>query len=101
MAETWREAKWKAAIEEAKPILEQLKQIRDKYDLCRLEVRATNYDRSGKMGVITTDDDLDYAKVGETYGMSWYDYEDDKLTNSYETWQRQRDDDEQEDTKDE
>lgn len=87
-----KEERWKAAIEEMKPLLETVRQIRDKYDLARVEVRARNYDDvAGRMAVATAGDDRDNVEVGTVYGMSWYDYEDDSLTNNYTEWDKQED----------
>lgn len=84
------EERWKAAIEEIKPLLEMLKQVRDKYGLAKVSVRARNYaDAANRMAVATAEDDSVTVEVGEAYGMSWYDYEEETLTNGYETWERQ------------
>ena len=78
-----------AAIEELKPLLTEVKRIRDKYGLARVEVRASNYnDAGGKMAVVGADDDSNGVEIGEVYGMSWYDYEDEELGESYEEWHR-------------
>lgn len=96
------EERWKAAIEEIKPLLEVLKGIRDKYDLSCVEIRARNFfDESGKYSVITAYDDRKAAEVGEVYALSWRDFEDDSLSNDYTEWHRQEDSEEQEETEDE
>ena len=86
------EEKRKAAIEEMKPLLEALKGIRDKYGLACAEVRARNFfDETGNYSVITADDDSKSVEVGEVYGLSWRDFEDDSLSNDYTEWHRQED----------
>lgn len=87
------EERRKAAIEELRPLLEVVKRVRDKYGLARVEVRARNYnDAGGKMGVIGADDDSAGVEIGEVYGLSLYDYEDDYLGYSYEEWHKSEDD---------
>jgi hypothetical protein len=86
------EEKRKAAIEEMKPLLEVLKGIRDKYGLACVEVRARNFfDESGNYSVITAYDNRYAVEVGEVYGLSWRDFEDDSLSNDYTEWHRQED----------
>lgn len=93
-----KEERWKAAIEEMKPLLETLKGIRDKYDLSCVEIRARNFfDKTGKYSVITADDDCKAAEVGEVYALSWRDFEDDSLSNDFSEWTKQEDSEEQED----
>ena len=90
------EEKRKAAIEEMKPLLEALKGIRDKYGLACAEVRARNFfNESGCMSVLTADDDRNAVKVGEAYGLSWRDYEEEDMTNEYTEWIRQPDEEEE------
>ena len=80
-----------AAIEELKLLLPEVKRIRDKYGLACVEVRARNFfDGTGNFSVITADDDLKGVEVGEAYGLSWRDYED-ELPNDYKEWTRQAD----------
>jgi len=80
-----------AAIEELKLLLPDVKRIRDKYGLACVEVRARNFfDGTGNFSVITADDDLKGVEVGEAYGLSWHDYED-ELPNDYKEWIRQAD----------
>jgi hypothetical protein len=86
------EEKRKAAIEEMKPLLEALKGIRDKYGLACVEVRARNFfDESGNYSVITAYDNRYAVEVGEVYGLSWRDFEDDSLSNDYTEWHRHED----------
>ncbi len=86
------EERRKAAIEELKPLLAEVKRVRDKYGLARVEVRARNYDdEGGKMAVIGADDDSAGVEIGEAYGMSLYDYEDDNLGTNYQEWHRSED----------
>ena len=95
------EEKRKAAIEEMKPLLEALKGIRDRYDISCVEIRARNFfDKTGKYSVITAFDDRKAAEVGEVYGLSWRDFEDDSLTNDFSEWTKQEDSEEQEDSED-
>jgi hypothetical protein len=90
------EEKRKAAIEEMKPLLEVLKGIRDKYRLSCVEIRARNFfDESGNYSVITADDDRNAVEVGEVYGLSWRDYEDESLANDFTIWIRQPDKEEE------
>jgi len=80
-----------AAIEELKPLLAEVKCVRDKYGLACAEVRARNFfDGTGNISVITADDDRKGVEVGEAYGLSWRDYED-KSPNDYKEWIRQAD----------
>ena len=89
------EEKRKAAIEEMKPLLEALKGIRDKYGLACVEIRARNFfDESGNYSVITADDNRYSVEIGEAYGLSWRDYEEDGLNNDYTEWIRQADEEE-------
>lgn len=91
-----KEERWKAAIEEAKPILEEVKRIRDKYGLCVLEVRAAHYEGNpGNISSIYTKNDSDTVPVGEDYGISWYDYEDETLPNDYMHWTKREDDEDE------
>jgi len=86
------EEKRKAAIEEMKSLLTEVKRIRDKYGLACVEIRARNFfDKTGKYSVITAFDDRKAAEVGEVYGLSWRDYEEDGLNNDYTEWIRQAD----------
>ena len=79
-----------AAIEELKLLLPDVKRIRDKYGLACVEVRARNFfDGTGNFSVITADDDRKGVEVGEVYGLSWRDYEDESLVNDYTEWIRQ------------
>jgi hypothetical protein len=88
--------KWKAAIEEMKPLLEALKGIRDKYRLSCVEIRARNFfDENGCMSVLTADDDRNGVEVGEAYGLSWRDYEEDSMNNDFTIWIRQPDKEEE------
>ena len=90
------EEKRKAAIEEMKPLLEALKGIRDKYGLACAEVRARHFnDETGNYSIITADDEREDVKVGEVYGLSWRDYEEDGLNNDYTEWIRQPDEEEE------
>lgn len=90
------EEKRKAAIEELKPFLEQVKQVRDKYGLACVEIRARNFfDESGNYSVITADDNRYAVKVGEAYGLSWRDFEDESLGNDYTEFFRQTEDKEE------
>ena len=86
------EEKRKAAIEEMKSLLTEVKRIRDKYGLACVEIRARNFfDKTGKYSVITAFDDRKAAEVGEVYGLSWRDFEDDSLTNDFSEWTKQED----------
>jgi hypothetical protein len=90
------EEKRKAAIEEMKPLLAEVKRIRDKYGLACVEVRARNFfDETGNISVLTADDDRKGVEVGEVYGLSWRDYEDESLANDYTEWIRQADEEEE------
>ena len=90
------EEKRKAAIEEMKPLLEALKGIRDKYDLACAEVRARHFnDDTGNYSIITANDERADVKVGEVYGLSWRDYEEESLENEYVAWIRQADEEEE------
>lgn len=90
------EEKRKAAIEEMKPLLAEVKRIRDKYGLACAEVRARNFfDESGNYSVITADDDRKGVKIGEAYGLSWRDFEDESLGNDYTEFIRQTEDKEE------
>ena len=90
------EEKRKAAIEEMKPLLEALKGIRDKYGLACAEVRARHFnDETGNYSIITADDEREDVKVGEVYGLSWRDFEDDSLNNDFTEWHRQADEEEE------
>jgi hypothetical protein len=90
------EEKRMAAIEEMKPLLTEVKRIRDKYGLACVEVRARNFfDESGCMSVLEADDDRKGVAVGEAYGLSWRDYEDEFLGNDYTEWGRQADEEEE------
>ena len=83
-----------AAIEEMKPLLTEVKRIRDKYGLACVEVRARNFfDKTGNMSVLTADDDRKGVEIGEAYGLSWRDYEDESLGNDYTEFFRQTEDD--------
>jgi hypothetical protein len=77
-----------------KPLLEVLKGIRDKYRLSCVEIRARNFfDENGCMSVLTADDDRKGVEVGEAYGLSWRDYEDEHLGNDYTEFFRQTEED--------
>ena len=90
------EEKRKAAIEEMKPLMAEVKRIRDKYGLACVEVRARNFfDENGCMSVLEADDDRKGVAVGEAYGLSWRDYEDEFLGNDYTEWVRQADEEEE------
>jgi hypothetical protein len=90
------EEKRKAAIEEMKPLLEVLKGIRDKYRLSCVEIRARNFfDKSGNYSVITAYDNRYAVGIGEAYGLSWRDFEDESLANDYTEWIRYPDKEEE------
>ena len=78
-----------AAIEELKPLLTEVKRIRDKYGLACVEVRARNFfDESGCISVLTANDDRKGVEIGEAYGLSWQDYEEESMVNDYTEWIR-------------
>ena len=90
------EEKRKAAIEEMKSLLTEVKRIRDKYGLACVEIIARNFfNETGNMSVLTADDDRNTVEVGEVYGLSWRDYEEDGLNNDYTEWIRQADEEEE------
>ena len=90
------EEKRKAAIEEMKPLLEALKGIRDKYGLACVEIRARNFfDESGNYSVITAYDNRYSVEIGEAYGLSWRDFEDESLENDYTEFFRHAEDKEE------
>lgn len=90
------EEKRKAAIEEMKPMLEVLKGIRDRYGLACVEIRARNFfDESGNYSVITANDDRKGVKIGEAYGLSWRDFEEESLENDYTEFFRHAEDKEE------
>ena len=81
-----------AAVEELKPLLAEVKRIRDKYGLACAEIRTRNFfDENGCMSVLTADDDRNGVEVGEIYGLSWRDFEDESLNNDFVEWHRQAD----------
>jgi hypothetical protein len=85
-----------AAIEEMKPLLAEVKRIRDKYGLACAEVRARNFfDESGNYSVITADDNRYTVEIGEAYGLSWRDFEDESLENDYAEFFRHAEDKEE------
>ena len=85
-----------AAIEEMKPLLTEVKRIRDKYGLACVEVRARNFfDKTGNMSVLTADDDRKGVEIGEAYGLSWRDFEEESLENDYTEFFRHAEDKEE------
>ena len=85
-----------AAIEEMKPLLAEVKRIRDKYGLACVEVRARNFfDENGCISVLEADDDRKGVAVGEAYGLSWRDYEDEHLGKDYTEFFRHAEDKEE------
>ena len=67
-----KEERWKAAIEEAAPLVNELRRIRDKYKLVRIEVSATNYEGIGLYGDVEIGGDPDVpVPVGEARYLSY------------------------------
>jgi hypothetical protein len=67
-----KEERWKAAIAEAEPLIKELRRIRDKYGLIRLNVSATNYVGLGRYGDVEVGGDPDVpVPVGEVRYLSY------------------------------
>lgn len=67
-----KEERWKAAITEAAPLINELIRIRDKYELVRLNVSATNYVGVGRYGNVEVSGDPDVpVPVGEVRYLSY------------------------------
>jgi hypothetical protein len=67
-----KEERWRAAIEEAKPLLEALKAIRDKYKLYSINVLASRYpEMKGPFSQIQVFEDWKTTSLGDMWEMSF------------------------------